>query len=149
MTRVACLAAVVVLAGGCYNYTPAELTPAPQSGTYLTATLTDSGARALAGYLGQEARAVRGRNLGLGDTGLRLSVTAIETTGGDEFALQGEPVTLPRPFIATIQTRRLAKGRTAMLIGIGIAAIVGTTAGFSLLGKGDSPGQGTGTPNPH
>jgi len=148
MARVVCLAAAAVLAGGCYNYTPVALTPAPQSGTYLSATLTDSGATALAGYLGPEARAVRGRTLAFGDTGLVLAVTTIETSRGEEMSWQGEKVTLPRPFIAAIQTRRMAKGRTSMLIGIGIAAIVGTSAAFSLLGQGGSPGQGGGGPRP-
>ena len=139
-----------MLAGGCYNYQPVALTPAgTQAGMELVATLTDSGARALAGYLGPEAQAVRGRSLGFDDAGLRLSVTAVETVRGEELTWQGETVTLPRPFIATTQIRRLAKGRTAMLVGIAIAAIIGTAAGFALIGSADSPGQGGGRPPPH
>jgi len=149
VTQILCLAAAAVLLGGCYNYEPFALTPSSQPGTELVATLTDSGARALAGYLGPGAQAVRGRSLGLDDAGLRLSVTAVETIRGDELTWQGEMVTLPRPFIATTQIRRLAKGRTAMLVGIGVAAVIGTAAGFSLIGSSDSPGQGGGRPPPH
>ena len=149
MTRVGCLAATAILVGGCYNYQPVALTPATQPGTELVATLTDSGARALAGYLGPEAQAVRGRSLGFDDAGLRLSVMAVETIRGDELTWQGETVTLPRPFIATTRIRRLAKGRTAMLVGIAVAAIIGTAAGFALIGSADSPGQGGPPPNPH
>jgi hypothetical protein len=83
------------------------------------------------------------------DAGLRLSVTAVNTNRGDELTWHGETVTVPLPFIATTETRHLAKGRTAMLVGIGIAAIIGVAAGFDLIGGADSPGQGGGGPNPH
>jgi hypothetical protein len=150
VTRIVGIAAAsIVLAGGCYNYQPVAVTPAPQPGIYLEATLTDSGSRALAGYVGPEARKLRGRCLASDETGLRLSVTAVETNRGDERAWQGETVTLPFSFIATTQTRRLAKGRTGMLIGIGVASVIGIAAGFSLIGSADSPGQGGGPPNPH
>ena len=149
MTRVASLAAAVVLVGGCYNYQPVALAPAPQSGTYVVATLTDSGARALSQYLGPEARAVRGRSLGSIDAALVLSVAAIETNRGDELAWGGERATLPLPFIAAMRSRRLAKGRSAMLVGLGVAAVIGTAAGFSLLGGGGAAGQGGGPPHPH
>jgi hypothetical protein len=142
-------AASIVLAGGCYNYQPVAVIPAPQPGTYLQATLTDSGARALASYVGPEARAVRGRSLGSDETGLRLSVTAVETNRGDELAWQGETVTVPFSFIARTETRRLAKGRTALLVGIGVGGLIGIATGFSLIGSADSPGQGGGPPNPH
>lgn len=139
-----------LLTVGCYNYQPVALTPQTQSGTFLVATLTDSGARALAAYLGPEAQAVQGRTVSFDDAGLRLSVTAVETNRGDELSWKGETVTLPRPFIASTQTRRLAKGRTIMLVGLSVAALVGTAVGFKLLGNSDSPTQGGGGgPNPH
>jgi hypothetical protein len=147
MKPVMSVAMVVVLAG-CYNYMPVTLTPAPQSGTYMLATLNDSGASALAGYLGVEARAVRGRSEGFDDAGLHLSVAAVETQRGDEIGWRGEMVTLPSSVIAATSVRRLAKGRTAMLVGISIAAVVGTFVGFSLRGGADSPGQGGPPPNP-
>jgi hypothetical protein len=87
--------------------------------------------------------------VGSDDAGLRLSVTAIETNRGDEHGWQGETVTLPFSYIATTQTRRLAKGRTAVLVGVAVASIIGIAAGFSLIGSADSPGQGGGPPTPH
>ena len=149
MTRVVWVAAVIVLAGGCYNYQPAALSPTPQPGTYLEATLTDSGARALGGYLGPDAKAVRGRQIGLDDAGLHLSVETVQTNRGQELTWRGEPVTLPQSFIGTVRMRQFSKGKTFMLAGIGVAAIVGAAVGFDLAGKADSPGQGGGGPNPH
>ncbi len=139
----------VILASGCYNYEPVALTPAPEPGAYLVATLTDSGSKALAGYVGPDARAIRGHIVSSDDTELRLSVTSVETTRGDELTWRGENVTISRSFIATTKTRRLAKGRTAVLAGAGVAAIIGIAAGFSLTGSADSPGQGGGPPKPH
>jgi len=149
MNRILCLASASIVAGGCYNYQAVALAPTPESGTYVVATLTDSGARALSQYLGPEARAVRGRSLGSIDAGLVLSVAAIETSRGDELTWAGERATLPLPFIAAMQSRRLAKGRSAMLVGLGVAAVIGTAAGFSLLGSGGTAGQGGGLPHPH
>jgi hypothetical protein len=147
--RVVWLAAAIVLVGGCYNYQPAALTPTPHPETYLLVTLTDSGARALAGYLGPDTKAVRGSHPSVDDAGLHLSVDAVQTNRGEELTWHGEPVTIPQSFIGTVKVRQLSKGRTIALAGIGVAAIVGVAAGFELIGGADSPGQGGGGPNPH
>lgn len=147
MMKAMWVAAAIVVAG-CYNYQPVTLTATPERGIYLAATLTDSGSTALARYLGPEATVVRGRCLGASDAGLLLSVTTVETRFGDELAWQGETVTLPLPLIASIRSRSLAKGRTGMLIGLGVAGIVGSAAAFSLIGSGGPVSAGGGRPNP-
>ena len=145
----AVVAAVMVAVGGCYNYQPASLAPTPAPGTYVVATLSDSGSIALIRYLGPEAQQVGGQWLRSDKDSLRLSVTKIVTMRGDELTWQGETVTLPVPFITALQTRRFAKGRTAMLVGIGVAAVIGSAAAFSLLGNGGTVNPGGGRPPPH
>jgi hypothetical protein len=150
MIRVVCLtAAIAAVAAGCYNYQPAALTPTPAPDAYLAITLTDSGARALAAYLGPDARAVRGRHPSVDDAGLHLAVETVQTNRGEELTWRGETVTIPQSFIGSVSVRQFSKGKTITLAGIGVAAIVGVAAGFELAGKADSPGQGGGGPNPH
>lgn len=151
MTRhagIGILAAVSVAAGGCYNYQPAALTPTPVAGTYLVATLSDSGSISLTRYLGPEAQQVGGQWLRSDKDSLQLSVTKIVTMRGDELSWQGESVTLPVPFITSLQARRLAKGRTGLLAAIGVAAVIAATATFEILGKAGSVGPPGGGPRP-
>src|SRR5688572_25797926 len=82
------LVATAWLMAGCYNYGPVT-TPAPEPGTSLAVTLTDSGSWALARYLGPTARVVRGRYLGRGEDGLRLSVSSVQLDRGDVLSWAG------------------------------------------------------------
>jgi hypothetical protein len=148
MTKILMLAVIASIAGGCYNYDPLPLSPTPQRGTYVAATLSDSGMVALSSYLGPEAAVVRGQLLGSTDAGLLVAVDGITTRRGQEMTWHGETVTLPLPLIARFQSRHPARGKSAMLIGVGVASVVGAIAGFSLLGGSDRLGQGGGSPHP-
>src|SRR3989442_8908244 len=59
---------------GCYYYQPLA-TPDPAPGTYLAATLTDTGADHLARTIGPDVRAVRGRLLTSDSGGLTFSLS--------------------------------------------------------------------------
>jgi len=137
-TRAAVLSAVGLLAG-CYSYAPLA-TATPQPGTSLEATLTDEGARDLGRYLGPDVFFVRGRYLGGDEQGVRLSVAAVETKRGDLNSWDGEIVTIPTAAIASLEIRRLAKGRSLLLAGVGVAGVAATTLAFSLAGSGTAPG---------
>ena len=135
------------LTTACYNYQPLT-TATPEPGTYMAAMLTDSGSQDLARYLGPNVSVVRGRYLGESDRGLLVSVSSVEMKQGDEHPWAGETVTLPANEIADLQVRRLAKGRSVLLVGVGVTGLVATTAAFALTGSGTLPGPGKGHPAP-
>src|SRR5204862_25594 len=61
-------------AAGCYYYQPLA-TPDPTPGTYLSATITDTGADHLARAIGPDVLSVRGRGVRCDSGGLTLAVT--------------------------------------------------------------------------
>ena len=143
--RIVILIGVLSLSAGCYNYDPLT-TPSPDPGTYVAAHLTDGGSEELARYLGPNVFIVRGRYLGPDARGLLVSVSSVETKRGDELSWQGETVALPVDAITSLEVRRLSKGRTLLLAGVGAGGLVATTVAFSLLGGGTAPGPGGGLP---
>jgi hypothetical protein len=120
---------------GCYSYRPLT-TPTVEPRTSVAATLTDAGALELGPYIGFDAFIVRGRYVSADERGLVLSVTSVETKGGDWHPWGGESVTLPPAAIASLEVRRLAKGRTVLLAGVGMAGLTATTLAFVLTGSG-------------
>lgn len=137
--------ATACLAAGCYNYTPLA-TPSPEPGTYLAVTLTDSGSAQLAPYLGPTVRVVRGRYLSNGEQGLELSVSSVQLDRGDALSWAGETVTVPTALVASLEMRRLAKGRSILLAGVGVAGFVAAVGTFTLVGSGSFLGIGAGGP---
>ncbi len=145
--RAVVVLATACLAAGCYNYEPLSA-PAPEPGTYVAATLTDSGTAELARYLGPNVFVVRGRYLGDSDRGMLVAVSAVETKRGEVLTWAGETVALPGHDLADLQVRKLAKGRSALLVGAGVTALVASTAAFALTGSGPTPTLGKGHPTP-
>jgi len=132
--RTTIVIATACVAAGCYNYNPLT-TPSPEPQTYIAARLTDSGSVELARYLGPGVFVVRGRYLGDDDRGLLVSVSSVEMTRGDEVSWAGETVALPTSHIASLEVRRLAKGRSWLLAGLGLTGLVATTSAFTLNGS--------------
>jgi len=145
--RVSVLIAAAYLTSACYNFRPLE-TPIPDAGAYVAATLSDSGSVELARYLGPDVFVVRGRYLGSGadEHGLAVSVAEVETKRGDEVSWRGETITLPVDAIASLEVRRLDKGRSYLVAGVGAAGLIATTLAFSLTGSGTQPNPGSGRP---
>src|ERR1041385_1760609 len=144
-------AAILILSfgvsAGCYNYNPLT-TPTPQAGSYVAVTLTDSGSQELARYLGPNVFVVGGRYRGDSDHGLLLSVASVELKRGNELSWEGETVALPNGAIASLDGRRLAKGRSTLLGSVGAGGLVATTLAFTLNGGGTALGPGRRRPNP-
>ncbi|OLD38301.1 MAG: hypothetical protein AUI57_07495 [Candidatus Rokubacteria bacterium 13_1_40CM_2_68_8] len=142
----AILIGVLCLTTACYSYNPLT-TPSPDPGVYVSVTLNDAGSVDLARYLGPSIFLVRGRYLGPSDQGgLLVSVSSVETKRGDGYSWQGETVTLPTDAIASLDVRRLAKGRSLLLAGVGAGGLVATSLVFSLFGGGTQLGPGGGRP---
>ena len=128
----------------CYYYQPLA-TPDPAPGTYLSATITDTGADHLARTIGPDVRSVRGRVVRSDTGGLTLAVTGVSLHHGENITWKGEPVILNREYVIQLDQRRLAKGRTAFITGALIVALV-TTYKVSV-GIGLIPSN-TGSPPP-
>jgi hypothetical protein len=137
---------ISVVTAGCYNYN-ALTTPSPEPGSYVAVTLTDSGSQELARYLGPNVFVVRGRYLGDSDRGLLVSVSSVELKRGNELSWEGETVALPNGTIASLDVRRLAKGRSILLAGVGAGGLVAATLAFTLNGGGSPLGPGRPPPN--
>ena len=132
---------------GCHDYQPlAGATPAENA--FVRVNLNDSGSTLLSGYLGPRIVAVDGRySHGDGD-GLELLVSSTEDATGAQSYWHGERVTIPRSAIATVQARKLAPFRTALLsggIGVAIAGLVSSFTGHGIFGIGSGSG---GKPGP-
>jgi len=120
---------------GCYNYMPVT-TLDPRPGTYLALTLTDVGSDSLTRSLGPNAFIVRGRSLGSDDRALLVSVASVELRQGPQTSWSGETVRIPMGFVASVETRQLAKSRSVLLAGASVVGIVAAAAGFSLAAHG-------------
>ena len=137
MRRLWVLVAALWPVAACYDYHPLTA-PSPDPGSYVAATLTDAGSADLARYLGPDVLVVRGRYLGCADTGVIVSVASVELKRGSVVPWAGESIVLPGAAVASFDVRRLAKGRTALLAGVGAGGLVFTTLAFSLLGSSNA-----------
>jgi len=145
MRRVPLLTTAWCVAAGCYDYHPLTA-PTPDQGSYVAATLTEAGSADLARYLGPDVFVVRGRYRGTGDAGVVVSVASVELKRGNDVPWAGETIVLPSNAVASLEVRRLAKGRTVLLAGAGAGGLVFTTLAFSLLGSSGTIGAGGGHP---
>lgn len=141
-----CIAiSLLVSATGCYYYQPLE-TPVPAPGTYMQVLLTDSGTSHFWGYLGPDVGQVRGRLISADGQALALSVQSVEQRHGQILSWKGEPVTLGREYVATVQERRVSKGRIALLAGGSVVGFIATVTALTQLVAGGGNGGGGGTP---
>ncbi|OLC79072.1 MAG: hypothetical protein AUH78_01400 [Gemmatimonadetes bacterium 13_1_40CM_4_69_8] len=126
----------------CYYYQPLA-TPTPTPGSYLSVTLTDTGADHLARTIGPDVRSVRGRLLTSDSGALTFSVVAVSLHHGEDVTWKGEPVTLSRTYVSALQQRRLAKGRTVLIIGataLGFVTTYKVSQGIGLIPTGSGGG---------
>ena len=133
--RAAVAVAFGTLLAGCHTYVPLN-TPTPVPGMYVAATLTESGSVEVSSHLGPDAGVVRGRLLDDGQEGMTLSVQSVGLRRGVELTWRGEAVTLPHATIARVETRRLSKGRSLLLLVAGATAFVALARTFDLTAHG-------------
>src|SRR2546425_4084783 len=122
---------------GCYYYQPLA-TPDPVPGTYLAATLTDTGADHLSRTIGPDVREVRGRLVTSDDQGLTVAVLGVSLHHGQNVTWKGEHVTLSREYLAGLEKRYLSRGRTLL---VASALVLGAVTTYKVF-------QGIGSPPP-
>jgi hypothetical protein len=128
---------------GCYYYQPLDR-PDPAPGSYLSATLTDTGADHLSRTIGPDVRAVRGRLLTSDSAALRFSVLGVSLHHGESVTWKGEAVTLDRAYVSGLEQRKLARGRTALIVGATLLSVVTTYKVFQGIGLAVGNGGGGG-----
>jgi hypothetical protein len=115
---------------GCFNYARVPASDV-RTGAEVRVELAESGAAELARLVGPRASALDGRLVSRSDTALTLSVSSITRTSGVDETWPGEEVIVPSSAVALVQTRRLARGRTALLMAGIVALGVAVAAAFS------------------
>jgi hypothetical protein len=128
---------------GCYQSVPVELNRV-EPGTKLRVTLTDAGADSLARYLGPGVETVDGKLISSTDANVSLGVTSVAMRSGQDQFWKGETVAIPRSALATVQQRKVNKGRSLILGG----ALVAALASLRLTGVVGGNGGGRGTQPP-
>ena len=122
----AAAAASLAAAAGCFNYVQVPSADA-RLGTEVRVALAERGVADLTRFVGPRASTLDGRLVARSDTALTLAVTAITRTTGVEETWPGDQVVVPATAVASVQTRRVSRSRTGLLIAgvIALAAVVG------------------------
>lgn len=136
------LAFLLGFSSGCYVYPPVVSTPSP--GTELRLDLNDRGRVAMGPVIGGSAMNVEGILKSPPDTAYVLGVTYVTYLRGEPNKWNGEPVTVPRDFVANTTQRTLSKPRTWLTIAAAAAGVAALVASFSLAGPGNAPSESGG-----
>lgn len=131
-SQIVVVVAVMLLGTGCYNYAPLG-GPRLAPSMFVAVTLTEAGSEQLAPSIGPSILVVRGRFLSATDRGLVVSVAAVESRRGDILEWKGESVVIPGEFVRSLEERRGATGKTALLAG---ASLVGFFVAYAAFGSG-------------
>jgi hypothetical protein len=130
------------LIGACYFYDPVEQ-PAPVAGTRIEAELTGSGSEELAPQLGPQIATLRGQLLETDQSTLLLSINSVTVKNHERTSWKGEQVRIPLSTVSRVHQRKFSLGRTFMLGGAAIGALVAAVVAFD--GGGSAVGGGVGT----
>jgi hypothetical protein len=132
-----------VLLSGCVSYR--ELgTATPARGAEVVARLSQPLAIPLQDVTVREVNVAAGRVTYADADSLVVAVQRFTSIAGADYPGLGTQVTIGRDRIATLQQRKVAPARTALLLGVGTAALVAiVTSVRSLFG---GPGGGTEPP---
>ncbi len=131
--------APVLLALGCYTYTPTTI-DALAVGGETRVRITAEEASRIAEALTHDARLLEGRILERSDDRLLLQVPVQPRDPAQGAELLYQRIDVPLTGVVEVETRRLNHGRTAVLLGAG-AAIVGFAVAHQLGDRGGEPGQ--------
>jgi hypothetical protein len=119
-----------------------ELEPA----MYVDVRLTQDGSDSLSQYLGPAIVSVRGIYQTKTEAGLKLSVWQVAGRQGEVLQWRGETVIVPEAYVGSIEQRKSARFKTALLSGVFLSGffVAAHAFGSSSSGSGSIPGMGTG-----
>jgi hypothetical protein len=144
------LAALLPALQACYEFTPVDSQAATMpAGQYVELQISDRGRVGLGDRLGPGVREVSGNIASLTASEIVLSVDRVTNIDGVTTRWAGDTTHINRDFIATASQRRVSAWKTAALI-TAVAAVIGVSAGSSLIGGGsgkDQPDEPTTKPD--
>lgn len=147
IARTCVLLVLGVLGSACYTYQPIVGPATP--GTRVAVELTDRGRAALVDSLGGFVQKVEGTVQTATDSLLVLRVASVEFLNGRTSRWTNEPVPILRDYIGRVDERRFSRGRTVLVSGGLVGALVAFITSQDLIGGGNSsrptepPPQGT------
>jgi len=132
--------------GGCYTYAVAAPAALP-TGAQVRVALTDAGAAGLAPTVGSAVSGVEGAIVRQrGDT-LVVRASRLLTSAGVDVAWTGPDLGVPAPWRSAVERKRIAAGRTSLLVAGGIAVSAGAIALIrGIRDRGGDGGDGGGDP---
>ena len=130
------------VSSGCYVYPPVVTTPTP--GEELRLDLNDKGRVAMGPVIGASAMNVEGVLKSPPDTAYVLGVRYVTDLRGQANKWNGEPVTVPRDFVANTTQRTLSKSRTWLTLAGAAAVVAAVVVSYNLAGSGNAPPEGGG-----
>ena len=141
------IAAVLPALQACYTYAPLA-TPAPAAGETYVFDVSDRGRVDLAERFGAGLKDIEGRLAGVENAQYLINVFRVSHINGQTAQWSGETSRINQDNIGTVRGRKLSRGRTALAVAGGTAAIVAILASTGLLGNwtGDPEGPGEGEP---
>ncbi len=132
MRRFAPLVLIVALAG-CYTYAPYRVAT-PEPGKSLRVVLTDTGGDSLARFVGPNVATIDGKLVLANDDGLEIGVKQVTMHDGLEQYWKGETVTIPKPYISSVQVKTFSWPKTGLLAGIVVVAVLALQGSGALNG---------------
>jgi hypothetical protein len=127
---------------GCYTFIPVASSPSP--GARLVLGLNDQGRVTLGQSVGPSAQAIEGTLEIKNDSAYVISVNSVSYFNGGTNVWSGEPLTVPTSVVEDAKERRFSPSKTALAVGVGVAAVLSFILTRSLFGS-SSPDK---TPNP-
>lgn len=133
---------VLVPISACYVYPPVVTAPAP--GTQLRLELDDRGRAGLGNLIGSSVASVQGVLQTVPDTAYTLKVTSVAYVNGQSNKWNGEPLTVPKVFVARTSERKLSQSRTYLTAAAVAAGVAGFIVSRALHGSGTDGDGGHG-----
>jgi hypothetical protein len=142
MRVVAVIVAITFLVGACFTYAPTSLAAAPNGGT-VRFDLTDAAQSESFGSLGSQVTSVEGKVRSTSDSAVTISVSEVGRVAADNQAYQGDMITIPTRYIGRVEQKRTQVGRSLLVAGAIIGAVVwigGSQAGHGSVSSRRPPG---------
>jgi len=144
-SRIAGIAALLLLAGGCYRYVPVDAGgPQPTRTSDVRVFLAAPLSVPLKGITINRARRVDGEFIAMRGDSVFLSATAVIDAAGIEHPADGETVRIGRDHLDHVELRRPALARTLLAAGGVIAFGTMTSVALADGGGGGRSGSGGG-----
>lgn len=109
--------------GACYSYAPPPAGVTPPAGADIRIALTDAGTAQLVSLLGPRVAFVEGTLMQTGSDSVVMRAAQTVGTDGRENAWNGERVAMPASAVASLRTRQIDRGRSALAAAAGIALL--------------------------